>query len=468
MDPQPVWTQPVWTKEPAAAQVVADLLAAMMTRCPAVAALQQRLLRHTATRLIDWVESCAVLADPVAESQWRAVGFCGESRHGVTVYRHPGGRFPALIANPHLKPSDGILVTLRVESVADALAAWAPYRRSGDMDFFEGAPGAVFRQGRLIFENGCELRVAERHGWTEPGLAAPRAPDRALHHQEAFRRRVRQVADPAEGFAELDRLIASAIADLGRAESCSRFFAAERDYWQQRNRAARIQKGRQDVIGLGWANHDHHTYRSSRRWFSHLISRFEQLGLRCREHFHAGAEAGWGAQVLEDPATGIVVFADVDLTPAEADGDIAHTPLSPGIASVYAEKTLGTVGLWCALHGEAIFEAGMHHLECTFAHDELTRQLGELGVGMMRPFTDFPHLKQAFTTGERWPVSAARLDALVLHGHLTADQAATFRATGALGSHLENLERNDGYKGFNQRGVSHIISHTDPRTTSSS
>jgi hypothetical protein len=34
---------------------------------------------------------------------------------------------------------------------------------------------------------------------------------------------------------------------------------------------------------------------------------------------------------------------------------------------------------------------------------------------------------------------------------------------GALGSHLENLERNDGFKGFNQKGVSDIIARTDPR-----
>ena len=29
--------------------------------------------------------------------------------------------------------------------------------------------------------------------------------------------------------------------------------------------------------------------------------------------------------------------------------------------------------------------------------------------------------------------------------------------------HAKNLERNDGYKGFNQKGVSEIIARTDPR-----
>ena len=40
----------------------------------------------------------------------------------------------------------------------------------------------------------------------------------------------------------------------------------------------------------------------------------------------------------------------------------------------------------------------------------------------------------------------------------------TLLREGAIGSHLEILERNDGYKGFNQTGISQIIRRTDPRT----
>jgi hypothetical protein len=46
---------------------------------------------------------------------------------------------------------------------------------------------------------------------------------------------------------------------------------------------------------------------------------------------------------------------------------------------------------------------------------------------------------------------------------ITAEQADKFRREGALGSHLEVLERHDGFKGFNQTGISDIISRTDPR-----
>ena len=48
-------------------------------------------------------------------------------------------------------------------------------------------------------------------------------------------------------------------------------------------------------------------------------------------------------------------------------------------------------------------------------------------------------------------------------GRITSDQAERFRREGAVGSHMEILERNDGYKGFNQKGVSEIIAATDPR-----
>jgi hypothetical protein len=106
----------------------------------------------------------------------------------------------------------------------------------------------------------------------------------------------------------------------------------------------------------------------------------------------------------------------------------------------------------------------MHHLECQFSFDDLKSQLkAEAGVDVMKPFTDFPYLRQAFTEGERWPVAKERIARLVGEGQINADQAQAFEREGAIGSHLENLERNAGFKGFNQTGVSEIIAATDPR-----
>jgi hypothetical protein len=106
----------------------------------------------------------------------------------------------------------------------------------------------------------------------------------------------------------------------------------------------------------------------------------------------------------------------------------------------------------------------MHHLECQFDFDAAREQLAATGVGSMKPFTFFPHLKQAFTEAETWPVDGARIDRLLQRRLITNEQADRFRHEGALGSHLEVLQRDDGYKGFNQTGISDIIRRTDPRT----
>lgn len=81
----------------------------------------------------------------------------------------------------------------------------------------------------------------------------------------------------------------------------------------------------------------------------------------------------------------------------------------------------------------------------------------------MKPFSDFPFLKQAFTEGEHWPVNLARVALLRDKGLITDEQARGFIRDGAIGSHLENLERKGGFKGFNQKAVSAIIALTDPR-----
>jgi hypothetical protein len=85
------------------------------------------------------------------------------------------------------------------------------------------------------------------------------------------------------------------------------------------------------------------------------------------------------------------------------------------------------------------------------------------GIRTMRPFSDFTYLKQAFTRGERWDVPAERLERLVAEGLIDDRQREHFASEGAVGSHLENIQRGEGFKGFNQQTVSDIIRRTDPR-----
>jgi hypothetical protein len=233
-------------------------------------------------------------------------------------------------------------------------------------------------------------------------------------------------------------------------------FSEERAYWERRNRAAQIQKRRQDRLGLGWCNHDHHTFRCSREHFAGLIQVLTKLGFQKRERFYAGAEAGWGAQVSEQPTTGVVIFADVDLTPEETEIDFS-------VRKLPRTQKLGTVGLWVGLHGESFLSAGMHHLEARFDFNSLRDQLQQQGVSTMKPFSDFEFLRQAFTEGERWPVDPMRAERLCAGGLITREQCEQFVRDGAIGSHLENLQRHGGFKGFNQKAVSVIISTTDPR-----
>ncbi|MBL8764570.1 MAG: hypothetical protein JNM07_09915 [Phycisphaerae bacterium] len=445
-----------WKPQPEAYRLVLDLVGAFLKTSPHAATVRDRMKHETGTRFIDWVDHIQVPRTAALKAKLAATGFVRKAVPGAPeCYVNESGIFPAIL----LSGGQTTRVGIKAESVVDFLSAWHiaddPTVSEDDID---GAPLAQFRRALAFRDGASELWVIERHGYRgfKTDDPPPARTVATLRHLESFRRRARDWDDDEAGFDHTQHLVEAAAQDLGRDLACDLFFASEREYWQRRNRAAQVQRARQDRLGLGWANHDHHTYRSSRHCFPALIRVFETLGFKCRERFYAGNEAGWGAQVLEQPVCGITIFADVDLSPEEIRGDFAHDGLAP-------KKELGTVGLWCGLHGEAMLQAGMHHLECVFDYEALRDQLVAAHIETMDPFTSFPFLKQAFTVGERWRVADKRIDRLLEQGCVTPAQASQFRAQGAIGSHLENLERNDGYKGFNQHGVSQIIAKTDPR-----
>ncbi len=448
-----------WDPQPAAQAVVNAVLAEFMTRCPEAANLSERMLHETGTRFLDWVDYIALPRSPEFVAKLEQTGFTKHPVPGAPdAWQHDGAMFPRFV----LDDDKTLRVGIKVESVADFVCAMHIHALPDGKHDIKGEPLAQLRLVRAFHhgrgDKAAELWGVERHGYRGFEVPKPDAARTALamKHAEHFRRRCRDFANDEQGFAHTNQLIDAAIRDLGVDFACDLFFAGERDYWQRRNRAGQVQKARQDRLGLGWANHDHHTYRSSREGFVPLVAMLEKLGFHCRERFYAGHEAGWGAQVLEQSVSGITIFADVDMSPEEILGDFSHIPMAP-------RAELGTVGLWCGLHGEAVLQAGMHHLECQFNWHALKDQLAAANIGTMDPFTTFPYLRQAFTEGERWPVAEARLHKLVDKKFITPAQANTFRGQGAIGSHLENLERNDGYKGFNQQGVSQIIAKTDPR-----
>lgn len=440
-----------WECQPKAENLILKILEECCQKNPFISELKQDLHQHTSTRLFDWLDHVVVGSSPSIERELEEAGFISD--HATPSYRiflHPGAQLPRIVLKDQDQPVVGIAI--KVDSIADFLMV------RGMSGWIEGTLFSGYRRCCVSTDNGISLWVIERRGnhSMEPAFIDDGHGEKYLLAKEKWQSRPRDLDDEGEAMAQTLAIAEELITMLGEDLAAWVVLECERKFWQARNTASQIQKNRQDRLGMGWANHDHHTFRSSRRHFPQLVRLFEMLGFHCRERFYAGEEAGWGAQVMENSRCGLVLFLDLDLAPHELEIDFAHHPL-PEI------DHLGTVGLWCELHGDSILKAGMHHLEAQFLFEELTQDLSHHSVGMMEPFSNFPFLKQAFTHGEIWNVDPKRLNKLIEKGRITHEEADKFKKYGAVGSHLENLQRREGYKGFNQQNVSFIIQKTDPR-----
>jgi hypothetical protein len=401
----------------------------------------------TSTRFIDWVDSLEIPDVVMSGKDLERIGYQKDSRISAegTVYVHPGKFFPIVLrADGSYRLSIGVddldrfltmghLNNKVIEGERNSPLRSAELNREGDFSF-----GAKERHGRRTFDVRPSTDIIEY--------------EKALN---AFTERNRTYADDEEGLIGLEALIADLGDSLDKGRLSDAFFRAERTYWKSKNRAGAVQFMRQELMGLGWGNHDHHTFRCSRENFGRAIDIFERLGMTRRESFIAGAEAGWGAQVMEQPDSGLVVFADVDLGRDEVRRDFVNQTLKP-------LERLGTVGLWVGLHGESLLDSGMHHLAIGSDFEGMLNDLKTRNVVSMRPFSDFQFLKQSFTEAERWKPPKGRIERLLEGKLITKEQGSGFFEHGAVGSHLEIIQREQGFKGFNQTSVSAIIRLTDP------
>lgn len=435
-----------WPRCPEAEALIEKKLDEALSKNSNLRTLSEELLTHTSSRLFDWVDHVILpleQADTLKKLGFERI----KSEHNRHLYHHPAAQFPLIIL-----ANETLGVGVLVESIEDYLLM------RGLGGEIKGAPFASYRESLISKEHEVNFWIVERREYAalSPSENSLDSIEKHLRAEQLWAARPRSLDDEKEAFRISQEIALKMVELVGAPHAAVVAMEGERKYWQARNRAGQVQKARQDFLGMGWANHDHHTFRSSREHFVDLVKLLEILGFHVRERFYAGEEAGWGAQVMEHSDVRLVMFLDVDLLPEELSLDFAHVPLPP-------TPKLGTIGLWCALHGDSILKSGMHHLESQFMFEDLALDLKDAGVDMMAPFSDFTYLKQAFTKGEVWPVDKIRVERLLEKRLITEEQKKRFLERGAIGSHMENLQRREGYKGFNQKNVSFIIKETDPR-----
>lgn len=440
-----------WEVHPELDKFVKDSVQKFISNNSFAKELSDSMMSKTSTRFVDWIDHIVFPQNVVSVEQLKELGLeeiqIVNKPEGSRVFKHMRSYlFPILI-------SDGqeTEIAIKPESLDDFLQVL------GLAIEIDGAPFSHLRKAELKKEGDYVLSAVERRGYDGFIVKDSDDVEQYLGALSLCYARQRHFETDNDGVDYTEKLVEEAVGLLDSGRLSDAFFRAERAYWQKKNRAGQVQKARQDSLGLGWGNHDHHTYRSSRMNFTRMIKIFERMGYKCREKYYAGEKAGWGAQILEHPVCNIVVFTDVDLLPEETTIDFAHVEFAE------KEMIMGTVGLWVGLHGESILQAGMHHLEARFEFEKLRTDLNSAGVEVMPPFSHFDFLKQAFTKGEIWPVEKKRLDKLLQYSYITQKQHDDFLQNGAIGSHMENLERDQGFKGFNRTSVTKIIMETDPR-----
>ncbi|MHA1904683.1 MAG: hypothetical protein ACXADL_14640 [Candidatus Thorarchaeota archaeon] len=440
-----------WGLVPDAEILLQDEITMFLASNAYAASFAKEMIKVTSTRFIDWIDHIVVPNSRVGHEELLEIGFSPSDERDTDidsrVYEHSGTfLFPVIVSD-----QEKTEVSLKPENIVDFV------QMSGENLRIEGGSYSQFRKAEVSSSNNTLFSVVERRGYD--GFRVSKTQDDVHQYVdtlEAFRTRQRNFASEEEGLAETLQLIKHHAKQLSKERVADAFFRAERNYWEKQNKAGQIQRARQDRLGLGWGNHDHHTYRSSRRNFRLLNEILENLGFKPREQFFAGANAGWGAQVLEHPVCDFVVFADMDVTEEEHGVNFAHLKLED-------KDVPGTVGLWTALHGESILEAGLHHLAVRVDFDKVRTDLDKFNIGTLRPFSSFDFLWQAFTEVERKNVEIKRVIDAFSKRLISEVQRDTFMKTGAIHSHLEIIQRGQGFKGFNQDSVSVIIQATDPR-----
>lgn len=442
-----------WECHSDARKFLMDILQDCYSANPVIYHLDESLRERTSTSLFSWVDHFVVDFSKNIEKDLEKCGFEQEAATSAyRVFTHPGARLPSVVVrDEYEQPTSGI--ALKVDRISDFLMT---HNVTANI---EGTCLSEYRRCCVSEENGISLWVVERRGTRsmEPSNQQSSYIQDYLEGMEKWQSRPRDRSDDSEAVHITIELAEQLISVVGLDTAAWMVLDCERKYWQSRNHAGQLQFSRQNSQGLGWANQLCHVFRSSRKHFTMLVRLFETLGFHCREKMYAGAEAGWGAQVMENSNSGLEVLLEVDLAVDEIDIEFSHHEL-PEL------ENLGLVGLWCALHGESLLQAGMHRLDSGILNENVWKDSQKTGIAMLEPLHESEQLIQGWTKGEIWGVDPKRVQVLVQNGQINPAQAEYFLANGAIGSHLETLECKEGYKGFEKNSLSAFIKQTHPLT----
>src|SRR4051794_27294613 len=169
----PLATNPLeafaWSPQPQAQQLLLQIIAEFLGRCPAAAQLARQMNEQTGTRFIDWIGHITLGPTHPLLPRLEPVGYAlAATRGDKRIYDHAGGMFPAIVVCDRAGANQ-IDVAIKVESVADFCAA-----NTLDVPVY-GAPLADVRIAIVAAVNDTQLAVIERHGdrYGPPGDVEP-------------------------------------------------------------------------------------------------------------------------------------------------------------------------------------------------------------------------------------------------------------------------------------------------------
>src|SRR6185312_5764467 len=278
-----------WKRWPETEALVDRLIEAALQGNGFAHELAGRMPGETGTRFSVWVDQLVVSDVPGLAGRLQGLGFEHQPiRYPVNapVFAHPGGIFPRIAIVGETAGGNGPAgegppvreVAIKVDSVA-------AFSRAHDLGLeIVGYPMGPYRVGRIPGDR-TTLAVVERRAYLgfEPfpgelsreGRMKPHAARDAMAALDLWRARRRRFDDDAEGFDATEAALERVIELAGSTDLAGHLvFEAER-----------VQKARQARLGLGWANHDHHTFRCSRQFFPRVIRMFPRLGFPLRERF---------------------------------------------------------------------------------------------------------------------------------------------------------------------------------------